>query len=428
MADHVAGSAEPPADELTRALGKAAVLEIAEHYLCPDRVRTMTTAGIDIVMGRREGYRVWDLDGTARIDLHLNGGVFNLGHRNPEIIARLLEASESYDIGNHHFPSGPRALLAKKLVDATPGMRYAVFGAGGGEVVDLAIKSARRTTGRRTIISLTDAYHGHTGLALAAGDEKAAKAFLSDDPETVIRVPFDDTEALASALAAHDVAAVIVETIPATAGFPVPSPDYLPEVRRLCDVHGAAYIADEVQTGLGRTGSLWGTQHFGVVPDILVTGKGLSGGIYPIAATLLSESMGSWLQEDGWGHISTFGGAELGCCVADKVLDITMDPATVSRTAQVAQRWSTGLADLAVRYSTWIAEVRQTGVVIGLRMHVDMGGMLMTRLLFDEGVWAMFAGFDRSVLQVKPGLLMDDDTIEEALAAFDRACAKASSW
>lgn len=407
---------------------KAEVLALAERYLCPDRVRTMRTAGIDMVIGRREGYRLWDLDGTARIDLHLNGGVYNLGHRNPDVIAALLTAVQTYDIGNHHFPSGPRALLAQQLVAATPGMHYAVFASGGGEAVDLAIKSARRATGRRVIVSLTDAYHGHTGLALAVGDEHAAASFLSDDPTGVVRVPFNDLDALAAALADHDAAAVIVETVPATAGFPVPLPDYLPGVRRLCDAHGAAYIADEVQTGLGRTGSLWGTQRFGVVPDILVTGKGLSGGLYPIAATLLSESMGAWLEVDGWSHISTFGGSEVGCEVARTVLDLTMDPATVAHAAEVASRWADGLAALAGRYPGWIAEVRQTGLVIGLRLHHELGGMLMTRLLFDQGVWAMFAGFDRSVLQVKPGLLLDEATTDEALAGFDRACATAAAW
>lgn len=409
-------------------LDRGTSMELAEKYVCPDRVRTLRTAGIDIVMGKREGYRFWDLNGREFIDLHLNGGVFSLGHRNAQVMSALTRAMETFDIGNHHFPSGPRALLAQQLVEATPGMRYAVFASGGGEAVDVAIKSARRATGRRTIVSLSDAYHGHTGLALAAGDEVAAKSFLSDEPATVVRVPFDDLNALAEALDAHEAAAVILETIPATAGFPVPSPDYLPGVRALCNESGAVYIADEVQTGLGRTGALWGTQHFGVVPDILVTGKGLSGGVYPIAATLLSESTGAWLESDGWGNISTFGGSELGCCVASTVLGITMDPATIARAAVVADQWSRGLTELAARYPSWIAEVRQTGLVIGLRMHHEMGGMLMTRVLFDEGVWAMFAGFDRSVLQIKPGLLMDDDTVASALAGFERACAKASTW
>ena len=212
---------------------------------------------------------------------------------------------------------------------------------------------------------------------------------------------------------------MILETVPATAGFPRPQPDYLPALRQLCDDAGALYIADEVQTGLGRTGSMWGVEHFGVVPDILITGKGLSGGIYPIAATLLSERAGAWLETDGWGHVSTFGGAELGCRVAQKVLDLTeaADPPI--------DRWTTELAALQQRHPSWLVEVRQTGLVIGLKFAHEMGGMLMTKLLFDEGVWAMFAGFDRSVLQVKPGLLMTD--VEPVIAALDRACMKAEA-
>ncbi len=391
-------------------------MHLAEQYLCPDRVRFLRNVGIDLVIGRREGYRIWDVDGRELIDIHLNGGVYNLGHRNPDIVAALTDALETLDIGNHHFPSTERALLAQRLVELTPGSHYAVFASGGGEAVDLAIKSARRATGRRKIVSVTDAYHGHTGLALAAGDEQAAANFLATDPDFV-RVPFNDAEALAAAI--PNAAAVILETVPATAGFPRPQPDYLPAVRQLCDDAGALYIADEVQTGLGRTGSMWGVEHFGVVPDILITGKGLSGGIYPIAATLLSERAGAWLETDGWGHVSTFGGAELGCRVAQKVLDLTeaADPPI--------DRWTTELAALQQRHPSWLVEVRQTGLVIGLKFAHEMGGMLMTKLLFDEGVWAMFAGFDRSVLQVKPGLLMTD--VEPVIAALDRACMKAEA-
>lgn len=236
-------------------MNKQEALHLAEQYLCPDRVRFLRNVGIDLVIGRREGYRIWDVDGRELIDIHLNGGVYNLGHRNPDIVAALTDALETLDIGNHHFPSTERALLAQRLVELTPGSHYAVFASGGGEAVDLAIKSARRATGRRKIVSVTDAYHGHTGLALAAGDEQAAANFLATDPDFV-RVPFNDAEALAAAI--PNAAAVILETVPATAGFPRPQPDYLPAVRQLCDDAGALYIADEVQTGLGRTGSMWG--------------------------------------------------------------------------------------------------------------------------------------------------------------------------
>ncbi len=293
---------------------RQAILDLAERYVSPNRVRLLRALGVDLVIGRREGYRIWDVDGREYVDVHLNGGVFNLGHRNPELVDVLVEALQTLDIGNHHFPSAERSLLAEQLVALTPGARYAVFACGGGEAVDLALKSARRATGRRRVLSVTGAYHGHTGLALAAGDERAAAAFLSEGaPGEFVHVGFDDLEGLERELAAGDVAAVVLETVPATVGFPVPSPGYLAGVRALCDATGALYVADEVQTGLGRTGALWGFELADVVPDVVVCGKGLSGGLYPIAATVLSERAGAWLEDDGWAHVSTFGGAEVGC-------------------------------------------------------------------------------------------------------------------
>jgi putrescine aminotransferase len=400
------------------------VLALAERYACPDRVRTLRALGVDIVMGRREGYRIWDVDGREFLDLHLNGGVFSLGHRNPELVDVLVDALQTLDVGNHHFPSVERALLAERLVDLTPGARYAVFASGGGEAVDLALKSARRATGRRRIVSVTGAYHGHTGLALAAGDERAAESFLSEGASgEFAHVPFDDLGALERELWDGDVAAVILETVPATVGFPIPSPDYLPGVRRLCDESGALYVADEVQTGLGRSGSLWAVERAGVTPDVLVCGKGLSGGLYPIAATLLSERAGRWLEEDGWGHVSTFGGAEVGCRVARAVLDVTTRDSTRDRVSSLVGRFGDGLDDLRRRHPDRVAEVRQTGLVIGLALAHPQGGMLMTKALHDVGVWAMFAGFDPSALQLKPGLLMDDATADEVLAGLDRAVA-----
>jgi putrescine aminotransferase len=400
------------------------ILDLAERYVCPNRVRTLQMLGVDLVVGRREGYHLWDVDGREYLDLHINGGVFNLGHCNPELVAVLVESLQTLDIGNHHFPSVERALLAEQLVGLTPGAHYAVFASGGGEAVDLALKSARRATGRRRVVSVTGAYHGHTGLSLAAGDERAAESFLSEgSPGEFIRVPFDDLEALERELAAGDIAAVVLETLPATVGFPIPAPDYLPGVRTLCDAAGSLYIADEVQTGLGRTGSLWAVERAEVVPDVLVCGKGLSGGLYPIAATLLSERAGHWLEEDGWAHVSTFGGAEVGCRVGRAVLDVTTRATTRDRVECLIARFTVGLKKLALRHPDRLLEVRQTGLVIGLRFGHPQGGMLMTKALYDIGLWAMFAGFDPATLQLKPGLLMDDATADEVLVRLDQAIA-----
>jgi acetylornithine/succinyldiaminopimelate/putrescine aminotransferase len=412
-----------PSDAVaTTAPDREEVLALAERYLCPDRVRTFRALGGGIVMGRREGYRIHDVDGRSWWDLHLNGGVFNLGHRNPELVDALTSALDELDIGNHHFPSLERALLAERLVELTPGARYAVFSSGGGEAVDLALKSARRATGRRRIVSAAGSYHGHTGLALAAGDRHTAQSFLSDGPdEEFVQVPFDDLAALELALAAAPTAAVLLETIPATLGFPMPSPGYLAAVRELCDAHGALYVADEVQTGLGRTGPLWAVEREGVVPDVLVTGKGLSGGLYPIAATLLSERAGAWLEDDGWANVSTFGGAEVGCRVARAVLDVTTRASTRTRVDTLARTFAEGLGATAERHPDWLVEVRQAGLVIGLRFAHPLGGLVMTTVLHEAGVWAMFADFDRSVLQFKPGLLLTDAEAAEVLARVGTA-------
>jgi len=405
---------------------KERVLSVSERYVCPHRVRTFRGLGVEIVMGRREGYRIWDLDGRELLDLHLNGGVFNLGHRNPELRETLVDGLETLDIGNHHFPSVERAALAEMLAGLVPGaLRYSVFASGGGEAVDVALKTARHATQRRKIVSVVSAYHGHTGLALAAGDERAARRFLSEgSPEEFVHVPFGDLAALEDALRGRDAAAVVLETIPATYGFPLPPEGYLPGVAALCECYGTLYVADEVQTGLGRTGPLWAVEGYGVEPDILVTGKGLSGGLYPIAAAVLSERVAGWLDEDGWAHVSTFGGAELGCRVARRVLEITTRPSVRAQVGALARRFAEGLEALRARHADWLLEVRQRGLVIGLRFAHPQGGMLMTRALHASGVWAMFAGFEPSVLQWKPGLLLGDDEADEALARLEDGIAR----
>jgi acetylornithine/succinyldiaminopimelate/putrescine aminotransferase len=175
---------------------------------------------------------------------------------------------------------------------------------------------------------------------------------------------------------------------------------------------------------LGRTGPLWAFERYQVQPNAVVTAKGLSGGLYPISATLLDEWLGGWLEEDGWGHVSTFGGAELGCPVARRVLDLTTDPETTGHVESLISTFSDGLAELRDRHPEWLLEVRQTGLVIGLQFAHPQGGMLMTGALMSAGVWAIYAGFDPSCLQFKPGLLLSDEDARTALAALDAACAQ----
>ncbi|MCC6847166.1 MAG: aspartate aminotransferase family protein [Deltaproteobacteria bacterium] len=395
--------------------------ELCREYLMPARAAAWESLGVPLVIGRREGYRIWDLDGHELLDLHLNGGTYNLGHRHPVLVETLRAGLETLDVGNHHFPSEARGELAEKLARLTPGdLHYSVFVPSGSEANDLAIRVARRATGRRKIVALEEAFHGRAGLGAAAGRDDMARYFLSDYPSEFLTVPFDDLDAMARVLAPGDVAGVLMETMPATYGFPVPSDGYLAGVKALCERYGTFYVADEVQTGLGRTGDLWGVEGFGVEPDLLVTGKGLSGGLYPISAVVMTRRAGAWLGEQGWGYVSTFGGAELGCRVASRVLDLCSDPAVLAGVRRTAERVAAGLAALRARHP-YLVGVRQRGVVIGLETASELGGMQLSRALYPRGVWAMFAGFAPSVLQFKVGLLVDDEYCDELLRRLDLA-------
>lgn len=412
-------SFEPPPGT---SAAKAEILASAHARLAANRVETFSAIGVPLVIGRRDGYSIWDLDGHELADLHLNGGVFNLGHRNPEVVGALVEAAGDYDIGNHHFPSGPKVALAADLLAVAPGdrLRRVVFTPSGGEAVDVAVRSARRATGRRAVVAWDCAYHGRTGLSGSLGDPSNAEAFHSDDPALLRTVPYGDLDAVSAALAAGDVAAVVAEVIPATAGFPPPPDGFYPALRVLCDEHDVAFIADEVQTGLGRSGAVWAIDAFGAEPDALITGKGLSGGMYPVSAALLSDRLGAWLTDDGWGYVSTFGGADLGCAVARVALARSTAPETLANVTRVGRRFADGFDRLAADHP-FLVEVRRVGVIMGLRFDDRWGGITMAKALYDAGVWAMFAGFDASVLQWKPGLLVDETWVDTVLDRFETA-------
>ena len=145
-------------------LTKEQVIDYSMKYVNPSKTQEWIDRGINIVMGKREGYAFWDMDGKKYLDIHINGGTFNLGHRNPELIEAMIKATEDFDIGNHHFASAGRAMLGKRMNEVTPeGLQYCVFSSGGGEAVDVAIKSARYATKRKKIVSIKGCYHGHTG-------------------------------------------------------------------------------------------------------------------------------------------------------------------------------------------------------------------------------------------------------------------------
>jgi acetylornithine/succinyldiaminopimelate/putrescine aminotransferase len=405
---------------------KEQMIAKSKEFWNPGKTQFWIDSGIPLVIDRREEYFIYDMSGKRLIDAHLNGGTYNLGHRNPEVVQAVTMAMQHFDIGNHHFPSLARTALAEALIKTAPaGLSKVIYGSGGGEAIDIALKSARHATQKRKIVSIVKAYHGHTGLAVGTGDDRFSKLFLSDRPEEFPHVPFNDLEAMEDALRGRDVAAVIMETIPATYGFPLPNPGYLEAVKVLCEKYDALYIADEVQTGLMRTGELWGITKHGITPDILVTGKGISGGLYPIAAVLATEKAASWLNEDGFGHISTFGGAELGCIAALKTLEICSREETRSMVHYIADYVAKRLADVQATYPDWFVGIRQNGVILGLEFAHPQGAKYVMRHLYENGVWAIFSTLDPRVLQYKPGILLKPEIAEEMLDRTEIAIGKA---
>jgi putrescine aminotransferase len=228
------------------------------------------------------------------------------------------------------------------------------------------------------------------------------------------------------ALKGNDVAALIMETIPATYGFPLPQQGYLTACRNLCTRHGTMYIADEVQTGLMRTGKMWGWQTYEIQPDIMVTAKGLSGGLYPISACLVNDKAGGWLHEDGAAHISTTGGAELGCIVAHKVIEILLRPEVIANVQRVTDVMADGMKEMMARHGDIFTGVRQKGVIMGLEFsgHAE-AAVSASRALYENGIWAIFSSLDKKVLQWKPGVLLDPGMCGEILERFDTAMPRA---
>jgi len=401
---------------------KADILEDYARYVNPGRVAVFRQMGLDFVPGRRAGVWLWDVDGSRKLlNCRCSGGVFNLGHRPPRVVAALKAALDEIDVGDHMLLDEMRAALGKRLAELTPGdIQYSTFSPGGAEAIDVAIKLARGYTQRPVIISVKGGYHGHTGFALATGEDSFRGKF-GPLPPGFTKVPFGDVDALAACIN-EETAAVIMETIPATAGMLIAPEDYFPRVRQLCDAHGAQLIIDEVQAGLGRTGRMWAIQEWGVTPDILVTGKGLSGGLYPISATCHRPHLDTFFQENPFIHLASFGGAALGCVAALAMFDQITEPGFMEHVQAMGERFEAGFVQLQARYQI-VAGWRRRGLMIGFELAEPRMGPAMSVLLAQNGVLAVFANHRPSTVQLMPPLIIQPDEVDFVLEAMERSLA-----
>jgi acetylornithine/succinyldiaminopimelate/putrescine aminotransferase len=201
----------------------------------------------------------------------------------------------------------------------------------------------------------------------------------------------------------------------------VPDPGYFAQVREVCDRQGALLIIDEVQSGLGRTGRLWAIEHFSVAPDIMVIGKGLSGGLYPVTATCFRAELEVVFQRAPFVHISTFGGAEVGCPVALKVLEISSDPGFLAHVGAMADLFADGFKDFRAQHPSTLVGLRQLGLMMGIELADQQLGPLFTKAAYDHGLLAVYANNDPRVVQLLPPLIIEEELVYDILARVEQA-------
>lgn len=393
---------------------------LASRRLFPGRMKAFDGLGLDLVVGKSEGFRIWDLDGREFLDLDLSG-IHNFGHRHPKLLAALENGLQHTDMGHPLFARTSQAVLADRLAKAT-GLDYAIIAPSGTEANDIAIRSARRTTGRRKIVSCRYGYHGAAGLSGAAGSPTAAASFLCDYPAEFLTVEPNDYDAIEMLVSGGDIAAVMLEPVTQAAGYPEAPGDFWTRLQAVCRAHGTLIILDEIVTGLCKTGRYWGFQHFDVQPDILVVGKALSGGLYPVTACILSDKAGAWLEDDLFGYGGSFAGSELGCIVANAVLDLCEDPATLSNVDEMAVYFAEGLKTIASR-DTQLESFTQLGLLYALHLKDDESMFPAMARLFKNGVLSIVAAYSprsASVL-IRPGLFVDKAYCDEALNRIEAA-------
>ncbi|MGH3943087.1 MAG: aspartate aminotransferase family protein [Pseudonocardiaceae bacterium] len=350
-------------------------------------------------------------------------GVLLMGARHPRVIAEVTRQLNTNPVATRLLLEPEVAGAAAELISVVPrGLTRVHFAGSGAEVVEAAIKMAR-THGKRQLISMTNGYHGKTLGALSVTAKNVFQAPFRPLLPGVSHVPFGNPEALRGELAKHEGnACVIVEPVQGEAGVIVPPDGYLRDVERLCREYGAFFVLDEVQTGLGRLGHWWGASREGVTPDVLLVGKGLSGGVVPVSAAVATDAAFRAFDKDPFIHTSTFSGNPLAMAAARAAVEVIRDDGLVERAARIGTALRSELTRISTAvFGRRLREVRGLGLLLGIEFTVPgMAGDLLLELM-SAGVIANHSLNSDRVLRLTPPAILDDTEIQILLDAFEHA-------
>jgi acetylornithine/N-succinyldiaminopimelate aminotransferase len=378
-----------------------------------------TYARVDLAFERGEGAWLVATNGERYLDFTSGVAVNALGHAHPRLVAAISEqAQKLIHVSNlYRIPEAER--LAARLCQASFA-DFVFFANSGAEAMEGAIKTARKYHSangkpeRFRIVTFEGAFHGRTLAALAAGGQKKYLEGFGPVVDGFDQVPFGDLDAVRAAIGPAT-AAILIEPIMGEGGVRVVAPEFLRELRRLCDQHGLLLVFDEVQTGMGRTGELFAYQRTGVIPDIMALAKALGGG-FPLGACLATAEAAKGMTAGT--HGSTFGGNPLAMAAGNAVLDVMLADGFFDRVKRLSLLLKQKLAGTKDRYPSLIAEVRGEGLLLGLRAVVPSGDLVDE--LRAQKMITVAAG--DNVVRLLPPLIVTEEEIADAVQRIERAC------
>lgn len=389
-----------------------------------DEVILPIYAPAEFIPVKGKGSRVWDQQGKEYIDFAGGIAVTALGHCHPALVAALHQQGETLWHTSNVFTNEPALRLGRKLVEATFAERV-VFMNLKTEANETAFKLARHYAVTRhspyktKIIAFHNAFHGRSLFTVSVGGQPKYSDGFGPKPADIVHVPFNDLQAVKAVMDDHT-CAVVVEPIQGEGGVTAATPAFLQGLRELCDQHQALLVFDEVQCGMGRTGSLFAYMHYGVTPDILTSAKALGGG-FPVSAMLTTHEIASAFHAGS--HGSTYGGNPLACAVANAAFDLINTPAVLDGVSAKRELFVKHLQRLDAEFDLF-SDIRGMGLLIGAELKPQHKGRARDFLYAaaDAGVMVLNAGPD--VMRFVPSLIIDEQDIAEGMARFAQAVAK----